>query len=74
MELVFKSQCLSKVQYYADLEKSMKNLINCQFCRILAPKQSDPSSDTTALESEVDALVYGLNGLTEEEIAIVEGA
>ncbi len=52
----------------------MKNLINCQFCRILAPKQSDPSSDTTALESEVDALVYGLNGLTEEEIAIVEGA
>jgi len=41
--------------------------------RILAAKQSDPTSDTTALESEVDALVYGLYGLTEEEIGIVEG-
>jgi len=41
--------------------------------RILAAKQSDPQSDTTALEAEIDALVYGLYGLTEEEIAIVEG-
>ena len=41
--------------------------------RILAAKQTDPKSDTTVLESEVDALVYGLYGLTEEEIAIVEG-
>jgi len=39
----------------------------------LAAKQSDPSSDTNALESEVDVLVYGLYGLTEEEIALVEG-
>lgn len=41
--------------------------------QILAAKQTDPFSDTTALEAEVDALVYGLYGLTEEEIAIVEG-
>ena len=41
--------------------------------RILAAKQSDPLSDTTALEAEIDALVYGLYGLTEEEIALVEG-
>ncbi|HLP94305.1 MAG TPA: Eco57I restriction-modification methylase domain-containing protein [Saprospiraceae bacterium] len=41
--------------------------------RILAAKQSDPQADTTALEAEIDALVYGLYGLTEEEIAIVEG-
>jgi len=39
----------------------------------IAAKQSDPSSDTNALESEEDALVYGLYGLTEEEIGIVEG-
>jgi adenine-specific DNA-methyltransferase len=30
-------------------------------------------ADTTALESEIDRLVYALYGLTEEEIAIVEG-
>jgi hypothetical protein len=41
--------------------------------RILAAKQSDPSSDTTALEAEIDVLVYELYGLTEEEIGIVEG-
>jgi hypothetical protein len=41
--------------------------------QILAAKQSNPQSDTTALEAEVDALVYGLYGLTEEEIGIVEG-
>jgi len=41
--------------------------------QIITAKQTDPKSDTTVLESEVDALVYGLYGLTEEEIAIVEG-
>lgn len=42
--------------------------------QIISAKQTDPQSDTTALEAEVDALVYGLYGLTEEEIGIVEGA
>ena len=30
-------------------------------------------ADTSALEAEIDGLVYGLYGLTEEEIGIVEG-
>jgi adenine-specific DNA-methyltransferase len=30
-------------------------------------------ADTTAWEREIDALVYALYGLTEEEIKIVEG-
>ena len=30
-------------------------------------------SDTSALEHEIDLLVYDLYGLTPEEIAIVEG-
>jgi hypothetical protein len=30
--------------------------------------------DTTILESEIDGIVYELYGLTEEEIAVVEGA
>jgi hypothetical protein len=42
--------------------------------RILAAKAADPAADTTALEREIDRIVYELYGLTEEEIAIVEGA
>ena len=40
--------------------------------KIIELKKSN--SDTTSLESEIDQLVYELYGLTEEEIAIVEGA
>ncbi len=35
-------------------------------------KKYNPSADTSALESEIDRLVYQLYGLTEEEIKIVE--
>jgi adenine-specific DNA-methyltransferase len=40
--------------------------------KIISTKKSDPSADTTALEAEIDRLVYELYGLTEEEIRIVE--
>lgn len=40
---------------------------------ILSAKRADPQADTSALEAEVDGLVYGLYGLTEAEIAVVEG-
>ncbi len=36
-------------------------------------KSLDPAADTTALEAEIDQLVYALYGLTAEEIALVEG-
>jgi len=39
---------------------------------ILKAKSANLSADTTALESEIDRLVYQLYGLTEEEIKIVE--
>jgi len=42
--------------------------------KILAAKQRDAEADTSALEREIDALVYALYGLTPEEIRIVEGA
>ncbi len=41
---------------------------------IISAKQLDPNTDTSALESEIDQLVYQLYGLTDEEIRIVEGA
>ena len=40
--------------------------------RILEAKLARPSADTTALEAQIDRLVYDLYGLTEEEIAAVE--
>lgn len=41
--------------------------------RILVAKQNDPDADTSAMEHEIDRVVYQLYGLTEEEIKIVEG-
>jgi len=36
-------------------------------------KSVDPQADTSALEGEIDQLVYQLYGLSQEEIYIVEG-
>ena len=52
--------------YSAEIESLVNN--------ILELKKQSPTTDTTSLESEIDQLVYELYGLTEEEIAIVEGA
>ena len=41
--------------------------------QILAVKRTNSSADTSALEREIDRLVYGLYGLTEEEVEVVEG-
>ncbi len=41
--------------------------------RVLEAKAADPNADTVELETEIDRLVYALYGLTEEEIAAVEG-
>jgi hypothetical protein len=40
----------------------------------LSAKQRDAGADVSALERELDELVYALYGLTPEEIKIVEGA
>lgn len=40
--------------------------------KILEIMRSNTSADTSALEREIDGLVYGLYGLTEEEIAVIE--
>ncbi len=40
--------------------------------KILTTKRTNPKADTSALEAEIDQLVYQLYGLTEEEIKIVE--
>lgn len=47
--------------------------IETQVEKIIILKKSNPTSDTSAIEAEIDRLVYKLYGLTEEEIRIVEG-
>jgi len=51
------------------VEQSLTKLVD----GILAAKKRDPVADTSALEREIDALVYRLYGLTAEEIKVVEG-
>ena len=41
--------------------------------KILSVKKADNTADTSELEHKIDELVYKLYGLTDEEIAIVEG-
>ena len=41
--------------------------------RILEAKAANPTADTTTLEAEIDRRVYALYGLTDEEMAAVEG-
>jgi predicted RNA methylase len=45
-----------------------------QVDRILAAKQRDAEADVSALEREIDDLLYALYGLTSEEIKLVEDA
>ena len=42
--------------------------------KIILAKKTDREANTSALEREIDQIVYNLYGLTPEEIAIVEGA
>ena len=41
---------------------------------VIQAKANNPAADTRALEAEIDRLVYQLYGLTEAEIATVEGS
>ncbi|HEY9703760.1 MAG TPA: TaqI-like C-terminal specificity domain-containing protein, partial [Allocoleopsis sp.] len=51
------------------IENKISNLVT----DILSLKKSNPQTDTSELEREIDVLVYELYGLTEEEITIIEG-
>lgn len=53
-----------------EVEQSLSNLVDL----ILAAKERDGEADVSALECEIDHLVYELYGLTPEEIQIVEGS
>jgi hypothetical protein len=65
-------------QYFGELPIAVPNSeissnLEALVTQILAAKTANPGADTTALEAEIDALVYQLYGLAPEDIAIVEG-
>ena len=55
-----------------DLSANHEGQLEELFDQILDALDTDPDTDTTHLEAEIDRLVYDLYGLTEEEIAAVE--
>lgn len=55
------------------IKKSSEGQIIKLVDRILTAKRKDPDADMSALEQEIDELVYQLYGLTQEEITVVEG-
>lgn len=55
------------------ISKKHENPFKKIVIQILSAKKQDSKANTSALEKEIDELVYQLYGLTEEEIKIVEG-
>ncbi len=64
---------LGKIPIPSGSQRELCEQITSLVDRILAAKKTDPTADTSALEAEIDQLVYKLYGLTDEEIAVVEG-
>ena len=54
------------------IKPAQKALISKLVNQILAAKHTDPDVDISALENEIDHIVYSLYDLTPDEIAIVE--
>ena len=58
----------------APTDDQQKSFIESKVDQILSLKKENPQADTSALEREIDLMVYELYGLSEEEIEIVEGS
>ncbi|NCA84942.1 MAG: type II restriction endonuclease [Clostridia bacterium] len=54
--------------------QEVRSKINTQVNKILKNKEANPDFDSTAIETQIDQLVYQLYDLTEEEIEIIENS
>lgn len=67
-----------KLQHFKNLpisiEKTNELELETLVEKILESKRINPSADTQSQEKEIDKLVYGLYGLTEEEISVIESS
>ncbi|PPK87755.1 Eco57I restriction-modification methylase [Neolewinella xylanilytica] len=61
-------------KYFERLQIPMSNADNLskKVQEVLTQKSQDPQADTTALEAEIDVLVYRLYGLTYAEVLVVD--
>jgi adenine-specific DNA-methyltransferase len=59
-------------QYLEQIPFIKTDILDEIVTQILQLKQQNPVADTSALEAEIDVMVYQLYGLTEDEIKIVE--
>ncbi|MCR4858973.1 MAG: Eco57I restriction-modification methylase domain-containing protein [Bacteroidales bacterium] len=57
---------------FVKADDATQGVISSKVKKIIELKKNNPNADTSALEREIDVLVYGLYGLTEEEIAVIE--
>ncbi|MDY0078336.1 MAG: N-6 DNA methylase [Bacteroidales bacterium] len=64
------------IQQFAvpNLSNQLTNRLELLANQILKAKNQDPTADTTALEAQIDQLVYRLYDLTEEEIGVIENS
>ena len=53
----------------SELQQQIISLVD----EILAAKKANHNADTTALEAEIDRLVYALYDLTDDEIKFIDG-
>ncbi len=60
------------IQNINNSNKKIAELISTKVTQILTLKRQDPEAHTSALEAEIDRMVYELYGLTEEEVRVVE--
>ena len=68
----FKTQYVSQIPIPASAPEQQLE-IEGRVEQILAQKKENPEADVSALEAEIDQLVYKLYDLTPEEIEIIEG-
>ncbi|NVK82849.1 MAG: Eco57I restriction-modification methylase domain-containing protein [Cytophagia bacterium] len=69
----YNAKSLAKIPIVIPEGENENRILN-KVLEILSLKKVDSNADTSALEAEIDQMVYALYGLTEEEIAIVEEA
>lgn len=70
----FKTNYLNPFPLPKEISNEFDTKISNKVIEVIALKKDNPEADTSALEREIDTLVYQLYNLTDEEIAIVEEA
>jgi hypothetical protein len=68
----FKTNYLNPFPLPKNITNEFDSKISKKVIEVLSLKKDNPATNTTALEREIDEMVYALYGLSEEEIAIIE--